>query len=491
MVEIEQTKNSKHAGGILKNLEIETVENRTFNEIKIGESVFLNKVLTKSDIEFFAIVTGNANPVHLNEDYAEKFLETHKVIGHGAWIISLISNLLGNRLPGAGTVYVSQECQFHHRVEVGDTLTVSITVIEKKDAGHLVVFDAKAINQKNVLVLTGKSVVRAPTDKRIGPRVKLPEISIRSNVDYFQSLISKCDDLEPVVFSVCHPCDQTSLLGAMDAHKVGLITPILVGPRHQIEAVAKDNGIDLTGIEIIHTDNAHQSATKAVELCLTGKAEVLMKGSLHTDELMHAVVQRETGLRTSRKISHVYAMSVPTYPRLLLITDAAVNIYPTLEDKVDIIKNAIDFAHVLGIETPKVAILSAIETVNPKIQSTIDAAALCKMADRGQIAGGILDGPLAFDNAVSVEAARIKHIFSKVAGQADILVAPDLEAGNMIAKQLDYLAGADTAGIVLGAKVPIVLTSRAESPKARKTSAALAVLVAIHRRERKRKELGH
>lgn len=477
-------------GVCMKVHEIETVENRTFDEIKIGDKATLNKVLTKNDIEFFAIITGNANPVHLNEDYAEKHLDNHKIVGHGAWVISLISNLLGNHIPGPGTVYVSQHSEFHHRVEVGDTLTVTIEVIEKKSEGNLVIFDVKVINQRNDSVLTGKSVVRAPKDKMVGPRVKLPEISVKTNVDYFASVIAKCDNLEPVVFSVCHPCDYTSLQGPIDAYKAGLITPILVGPRLIIEAVAKENKIDLTGIEILSTENAHESAIKAVELCRTGKAEVLMKGSLHTDEMMHAVVQRETGLRSSRKISHVYAMSVPTYPRLLLITDAAINIYPNLEDKVDIIQNAIDLACVLGVETPRVAILSAVETVNPKIQSTIDAAALCKMADRGQITGGILDGPLAFDNAISLEAAKIKKIVSKVSGQADILVAPDLEAGNMIAKQLDYLAGAATAGIVLGAKVPIVLTSRAESPKARKTSAALAVLVAYHRRARKRKELG-
>lgn len=474
----------------MKVQEIETVENKTFDEIKIGDGASFNKVLTKNDIEFFAVITGNANPVHLNEDYAEKHLDNHKVVGHGAWVISLISNLLGNHIPGPGTVYVSQESQFHHRVEVGDTLTISIKAVEKKTEGQIVVFEAKAINQKGDLVLTGKSIVRAPTKKLIGPRVKLPEISLKTNVDYFESVISKCDVLEPVTFSICHPCDYTSLQGPIDAYKAGLIIPILVGPKHLIENVAKENNIDISGLEIVSTENAHESAVKAVELCRTGKAEVLMKGSLHTDEMMHAVVQRETGLRTSRKISHVYAMSVPTYPRLLLITDAAINIYPTLEDKVDIIQNAIDLAHVLGVETPKAAILSAVETVNPKIQSTIDAAALCKMADRGQIVGGILDGPLAFDNAVSLEAAKIKKITSRVSGQADILVAPDLEAGNMIAKQLDYLAGAATAGIVLGAKVPIVLTSRAESPKARKTSAAIAVLVAHNRRERKRKELG-
>lgn len=475
----------------MKNNEIETVENRTFDEIKIGDTASFVKVLTKNDIEFFAIITGNANPVHLNEEYAEKNLENHKIVGHGAWVISMISNLLGNHIPGPGTVYKSQESHFHRRVEVGDSLTFTITAIEKFHDGNLVAFEVKALNQRGEVVLTGKSVVQAPTKKMVGPRAKLSEISVKHKVDYFESLIERCSHLEPITFSICHPCDQTSLQGPMDAYRAGLIIPILVGPKHLIESVAKEHNIDIEGVEILHTENAHESAVKSVELCRTGKAEVLMKGSLHTDEMMHAVVQRDTGLRTSRKISHVYAMSVPTYPRLLLITDAAVNIFPTLEDKVDIVQNAIDLAHVLGVAQPKVAILSAVETINPKIQSTLDAAALCKMADRGQIRGGILDGPLAFDNAVSIEAARIKKITSPVAGQADILIAPDLEAGNMMAKQLDYLAGAGSAGIVLGARVPIVLTSRAESPKARKTSAALAVLVAHDRRNRKKMELGH
>jgi phosphate acetyltransferase len=475
----------------MKNNEIETVENRTFDEIKIGDTASFVKVLTKNDIEFFAIITGNSNPVHLNEEYAEKNLENHKIVGHGAWVISMISNLLGNHIPGPGTVYKSQESQFHHRAEVGDSLTFTIVATEKFHDGNLVAFDVKAVNQRGELVMTGKSVVKAPLKKMVGPRVKLSEISLKQKVDYFESLIERCSHLEPITFSICHPCDYTSLQGPMDAFHAGLIKPILVGPRHLIETVAKENNIDITGVDILNTENAHESAVKAVELCRTGKAEVLMKGSLHTDEMMHAVVSRETGLRTSRKISHVYAMSVPTYPRLLLITDAAVNIFPNLEDKVDIIQNAIDLAHVLGVAQPKVAILSAVETINPKIQSTLDAAALCKMADRGQIRGGLLDGPLAFDNAVSMEAARIKKITSPVAGQADILVAPDLEAGNMMAKQLDYLAGAGSAGIVLGARVPIVLTSRAESPKARKTSAALAVLVAHDRRNRKKMELGH
>jgi phosphate acetyltransferase len=464
--------------------EVETVENKTFDEIKIGDSVSLVKVLTKSDIELFAVVTGNANPVHLSQEYAEKNLVNAKVVGHGAWLISLVSNLLGNHIPGPGTIYRSQESTFHRRVELGDTINLTITATEKIAEDHIVVFDVKALNQRGELLFTGKSKVSAPTKKMVGPRINLPEASLKQEVDYFHKVIAKCKDLEAVTVAVCHPCDKTSLQGPLDAYKEGLIIPILVGPQDEIKSVARENNLDISGLEILNTQDDHESAKVSVELCRSGRAAVLMKGSLHTDVMMHAVVQRETGLRTPRKISHVYVMSVPTYPRLLLITDAAVNIYPTLEDKVDIVQNAIDLAIILGVEVPKVAILSAVEVINPKIQSTLDAAALCKMADRGQIRGGLLDGPLAFDNAVSTEAARIKKITSAVAGQADILIAPDLEAGNMIAKQLDYLAGAATAGIVLGARVPIVLTSRAESPKARKTSAALAVLVAHARRKK-------
>jgi phosphotransacetylase len=287
-----------------------------------------------------------------------------------------------------------------------------------------------------------------------------------------------------VVTAVVHPCDESSLTGAIDAAKMGLIEPLLVGPQAKITQLAKMHNLDISRYQIFDTPHSHSAAAKAVELVREGKAEALMKGSLHTDELMSAVVPSATGLRTARRISHVFVLDVPTYPRLLMVTDAAVNIFPDLECKVDICQNAIDLAHILGIDSPKVAILSAVETVNPRIPSTLDAAALCKMADRGQITGGVLDGPLAFDNAISLEAARTKRIVSPVAGQADILLVPDLEAGNMMAKQLQYLAGADSAGIVLGARVPIVLTSRADSVRTRLASTAVLKLLAHSRREK-------
>jgi phosphate acetyltransferase len=293
----------------------------------------------------------------------------------------------------------------------------------------------------------------------------------------YDRLIAAAQALPPTLTVVAHPCDATSLQGALDAADIGLIKPILVGPRARIEAAAKEIGRSLDGIEIVDAEHSHASAAKAVALIREGRGEVLMKGSLHSDELLGAIADRATGLRTERRISHVFAMAVPTYNQPLLITDAAVNIFPDLDAKKDIVQNAIDLALSLNIE-PKVAILSAVETVTTKIPSTIDAAALCKMAERGQITGGKLDGPLAFDNAISPEAAKIKGIVSPVAGQANILVVPDLEAGNMLAKNLTFLGNADAAGIVLGARVPIVLTSRADTPRARMASCAVAALFA-------------
>jgi phosphate acetyltransferase len=298
----------------------------------------------------------------------------------------------------------------------------------------------------------------------------------------YQRLLAMARRLPPVITAVVHPCDAVSLAGAVEAQRLDLISPILVAPPARLADIATQNHIDISGIPIVGSEHSHDSAAKAVALVREGKAEALMKGSLHTDELMGAVVAHGSGLRTERRLSHCFIMDVPGYATPLIITDAAVNIAPTLEDKVDIVQNAIDLAHALGMEQPLVAILSAMETVNPKVPSTIEAAALCKMADRGQITGGILDGPLALDNAISREAAAIKHIVSLVAGHANVLVVPDLEAGNMLAKSLSFLAGAESAGIVLGARVPIVLTSRADSLVSRLGSCAVASLVTAWRR---------
>jgi len=299
----------------------------------------------------------------------------------------------------------------------------------------------------------------------------------------YDRLIAVAKSLPKTTVAVAHPCDESSLRGAVEAAAMGLIAPILVGPTHRIEAIAKKHGIDIAGLPIVDAPYSEASAAKAVELVRAGKAEALMKGSLHTDELMAAVVRRETGLRTARRVSHCFVMDVPSYPETLIVSDAAVNIAPTMEDKVDIIQNAIDLAHALRFPEVRVAILSAMETVNPKVPSTVEAGALCKMADRGQITGAIVDGPLALDNAISLESVKIKKIDSPVAGRANVLIVPDLEAGNMLAKSLSFLAGADAAGIVLGARVPVILTSRADSVTTRLASCAVATLVVQARRE--------
>jgi phosphotransacetylase len=306
--------------------------------------------------------------------------------------------------------------------------------------------------------------------------------SLETGTGKYGQLLNRCKSLDPIPTAVAHPCDASSLCGAVEAAEHGLIVPTLVGPSAKITATAKASGIDLSECRIVDAPHSHASAARAVELIREGAAEVLMKGSLHTDELMSAIVARDCGLRTSRRISHAFIMDIPTYHKVLIVTDGAINIAPTLEDKVNICQNAIDLAIVLGCEKPKVAILAAVETVTSKMPATIDAAALCKMAERGQITGGVLDGPLAFDNAISKQAAITKGIRSDVAGDPDILLVPDLEAGNILAKQLSFLAKADSAGMVLGARVPVILTSRADSVRSRIASCAVATLVAHARR---------
>jgi len=308
------------------------------------------------------------------------------------------------------------------------------------------------------------------------------KMSSATGTGKYERLLERCKTLAPVPTAVAHPCEESALTGAVEAAEAGLILPILVGPAEKIAETAKSAGLDLGKLEIVDTSHSVDSARQAVALVREGRAEVLMKGSLHTDELMSAIVSRDGGLRTGRRISHVFVMDVPTYHKVLIVTDAAINIAPTLEDKVDICQNAIDLAITLGLEKPKVAVLCAVETVNSKMPATLDAAALCKMAERGQIEGGLIDGPLAFDNAISKQAAETKGIKSSVAGDPDILLAPDLEAGNILAKQLSFLANADSAGMVLGARVPVILTSRADSVRSRIASCAVAKLVAHARR---------
>ena len=455
------------------------IENRTFDEIQVGDFAQLLRTLRPEDIHLFAAMSGDVNPTHVDLEYARSS-QFREVVGHSMWGSTLISTVLGTEFPGPGTVYVSQGLNFYRPITIGDTLTITVTCKEKFEHNHHIILDCVALNQDGLKVIDGTAEVVAPTEKIKRTRVVLPEVTISDRELRYRHLLSISQGLSPIPIAVTHPCDRESLLGPVQAAQAGLVDPILIGPEARIHAVAEEHGIDIKGFRIVNTAHSHASAEVAAAMCRDGGAEALMKGSLHTDEMMSEVIRH---LRTGRRISHVFLADVPSYPHPLMITDAAITIEPTLMDKVDIIQNAIELAHILGLMEPKVAILSAVETVTPKIRSTIEAAALCKMADRGQIKGGLLDGPLAFDNAVSLVAAKTKGIRSAVAGQADILVVPDLESGNMVAKQLEYLAHALMAGVVLGARVPIVLTSRADTAETRAASCAVVQLMAHRRRE--------
>ncbi|MDD2877581.1 MAG: bifunctional enoyl-CoA hydratase/phosphate acetyltransferase [Acidiphilium sp.] len=455
---------------------VATIENRVFDEIAVGDSASVCRTLTLDDIALFAYISGDINPAHLDADYARTDM-FHHIIVHGMWTAGLISAVLGTKLPGPGTIYLDQSLQFRAPVAPGDSITATVRVTERMVEKHRLTLDCVAVNQTGVTVLRGTALVQAPTEKIVRPAMSLPDVRLTRH-ERFNALLAEAKSRGPYTTAVAHPCDELSLRGAFDAAAAGLIVPILVGPEAKIRAAAAAAGLDLAGIRIEPAPHSHAAAARAVQLVRDGAAKLLMKGALHTDELMHEVMLAENGLRTGRRLSHVYVMDVPSYPRPLLVTDAAINIAPDLATKRDIAQNAIDLAQAIGIETPKLAVLAAVETVNPAMQSTLDAAALCKMSERGQITGGIIDGPLAFDNAVSPGAAMEKHIVSAVAGQADILLVPDIEAGNMVAKQLTFLAGADAAGVVVGARIPIILTSRADDARARLASCAVALLIA-------------
>ena len=448
-----------------------------FDEIAVGETASYARTLDLRDVEFVDMMTGD----RLEAGAAPVPGSVPSAPASGCRI--LIAAAIGTQLPGPGSAVVEEICRFSGRVAVGDVLTATVVVREKRAEGSLVVLETRCVNQRGDVLAQGSSTVACPSSRRTIERLGEVEIAVQ-HYRAFQRLIDQCAGVPPVATAVVHPCDAESLRSALDAAARGLVIPVLVGPETRIRAAASAAGIGLSGVRVVGTEHSHAAAEKAVAMARAGEVEALMKGSLHTDELMAAAVAAATGLRTARRMSHVFVMDVPTYPKPLLITDAAINIYPDIETKRDICQNAIDFAQALGVPLPKVAILSAVETVNPQIQGTVDAAALCKMADRGQITGGIVDGPLAFDNAISAAAAKLKQIVSPVAGDPDVLLVPDLEAGNMLAKQLSYLAAAESAGIVLGARVPIVLTSRSDNARSREASIAIMVLLARSRRER-------
>ena len=458
-------------------LEVSFIENHPFDEIKVGDSASLTRTLKPEDVQLFAALAGEANPAHVDPECANSSA-FHEIIAHGMWGGALISTLLGTQYPGPGTIYLNQSLHFSRPVGIGDSITVTVTVTGKYQRNHHVTLDCKCTNQNGLTLINGCVEVIAPAEKLRRPRMALPAAKLANKERRYHQLLALTAGLSPITMAVVHPCTAEALRGAVEAAQQGLIIPILVGPEAKIRAVAATEHIDLAPYQLVPAPHSHAAAEVAVQLAQAGEVQALMKGSLHTDELMAEVVKATSGLRTGRRLSHVFLLDVPSYPRPLLLTDAAINIEPDLETKRDIVQNAIDLAHTLNIAEPKVAILSALETVTPKLRSTLDAAALCKMAERGQITGGVVDGPLAFDNAISMLAAKTKGIQSAVAGHANILVVPDLESGNMLAKQLEYLADAQAAGIVLGARIPIVLTSRADSAHSRIGSCAVALLLA-------------
>jgi phosphate acetyltransferase len=457
--------------------------NIIYDDLRLGQSASLTHILTEKDIALFAAMSGDVNPAHLDRDYAalDRF---HGIIGHGLWTGALFSTLLGTQLPGAGTIYLAQDLSFLRPVRLGDTVTATITLREKPaDQKPRVTFSCIAVNQCQETVLEGTAIVLAPTETIRRPRPDLPEFELRQH-ERMRALISACDALPPLPTAIVHPVQAEILQAVQDAVQHRLIKPILIGPLPRIHAAAEAARIDLSDWEIIAADHSHAAASEAVKRAAAGQVSAIMKGTLHTDELLAPVVARDSGLRTERRMSHVYVMDQPHYHKLLLVTDAAINIAPDLLTKADILRNAADLWRVLtGQQTPKIALLAAVETVNPAMPATLDAAALCKMAERGQITDILADGPLAFDNAISLQAAKTKGLVSAVAGDADIVLAPDIEAGNVLAKQMSFLGGVEAAGIVLGARVPIILPSRADSLRARLLSCALAVLTAAARRE--------
>jgi phosphate acetyltransferase len=453
--------------------------NQTYDEIQVGATITVSHKLSKADTELFAFVSGDVDTFVVEDQPSPEPKNTISAEALGAEVI--ISAMLNRRLPGPGTIVLEQNLKFEGFVSVGDEIAGTITAIEKRDKGNVIVFDCIVKNEETN-VITGTVTVSAPTKRISFDSIATPEVILRHN-DIFAKLLRRCGNMTPVACAVVHPCDRHALLGPLEAAKRDLINPVLVGPKAKILAIARQENVDITPFKLVDVKHSHEAAIKAVTMARNGEVQALMKGSLHTDELMAAVVPSGTGLRTDRRISHIFVLDVPAYPQMLMITDAAINVAPNAREKADIAQNAIELANALGVKKPRVAILAAVETVNPDMPATVDAAVLCKMADRGQITGGILDGPLAFDNAISLEAARTKKIVSPVAGKADILLAPDLEAGNMVAKQLQYLAGADSAGIVVGTKVPIVLTSRADTVRTRLASIAVMALFAEYRRK--------
>lgn len=464
----------------MRTMHADMLENVPFDALEVGSSAQMSRVLTRRDIELLAAASGDAGPEAADEDAG-----AHEFSWQSVWPIGLVSTLICTRLPGPGTECLEERLCFGRPAMLGDSVSVTVTVAEKRAEDHRVVLDCLCCNAAGETLLSGQWTVRAPTESLRLRQQDLPRIDIRPR-DHFEDAMARCRAFGRLPTAVVHPVDAKVIEAVADAVEEGLIEPVLIGPAERIRAAIAESRIDAPDWRIVDVEHSHAAAARAAELAACGEVQALMKGALHTDELLAAVVPKAAGLRTERRISHVYLINVPTYHKPLMITDAAINIAPDLAEKADICQNAIELWRVLFPDAerkPKVALLSAVETVTARMPSTVDAAALCKMADRGQIVGGELDGPLAFDNAINAEAVRDKHIVSDVAGDADILVVPNIEAGNALAKQLIFFGDADAAGIVLGARVPIILTSRADSLRTRLLSCGVAMALAAARRD--------
>lgn len=448
--------------------------NTPWSKLEIGMEADVSHVCRADDFYVFANSSGNMNPMHLAKADGDGD-GAPEAVAPEMWMAALVSGVLCNFLPGPGTLYKSERMEFLGRAVAGDEITAGVRLKAKED-GNLAVFDTWVEHKGGARIAEGESVVYAPERLiSVDPR-DVPGLTVQTH-PHFDAILARAEPFPPMPVAVVSPEDAASLDGAILAWQHTLLRPVLIGDRAKIDAAAKEIGADLTGLEVVDVPGHAEAAARAVKMIHEGQAQGLMKGKLHTDVLLHEVLKRETGLRTGRRLSHVFVMDVPGLDHLLMVTDAAINIIPDLECKVDIVQNAIDLAHALGNTTPKAGILAAVETVNPRMPSTIDAAVLSKMAERGQITGGLVDGPLAMDNAIDLKAARTKGIASAVAGHADILVVPNLETGNMLAKELTFVAHALAGGIVVGASCPIILTSRADDAKARLASCAVAVLL--------------
>lgn len=451
------------------------LRNRPFEELRVGDTASLVRMVGHIEIDLLAAMIDGSTPTRI--DMApQATAPINNILADGLWTGSLVSAVLGARLPGPGTVYLEQDFRFVKPVTAGDRITATVRVAQKIPENRTVILETTCSNQKGEFVLTGTATVMAP-DREVQWTETSSYGPSSIHAGRYDAFVREARSLPPVRAAIIHPCSAGVILAAVEVREEGLFEPLLIGPEAKIRAAADAAKVDLGDIAIEDVPHSHAAAARAVELAVCGAVSVLVKGSLHTDELLGAVIAPGSGLRTERRVSHVFALDVPAYHKPLIVTDAAINIQPTLDQKRDICQNAVDLLRALGVEEPRVAVLAAVETVNPRMPSTLDAAALTVMAARGQITGARVDGPLAFDNAINLDAANTKGIVSAVAGEADILLVPDLEAGNMLAKQLIYFAGATAAGIVLGARVPIVLTSRSDSLSARIASATLAKLL--------------